>query len=93
MRDCKFCNKIDVQVMDENENIIPSKRIDFCSYDSRLIKIKIKDDSSLLSDDEWDLLSLILYDEIADGGQVDLMRKYLELYDKIEKIVERKYNK
>lgn len=61
-------------------------------YDCQNIIIKIKDDVEF-SDDELKILYSLLIEGIDDGGTPTLMGRYLGLYEKLGKLIERKHDK
>ena len=46
-----------------------------------------------LSKDELILLMILIRGRVRDGDEVELVKDYLEIYDKLDKIVEKKCSK
>ena len=81
----KYC----VHIVDSNGNPIPSNSIKIHSYDSDLdvLKVIINDGSDLITQSDWKVIELLLIKAIDYGGGVEEIRNYIELYDKIKKII------
>lgn len=80
-----------VIIKDSKGNSIPSNQITIHSCDDKgdILQVVINDGSDLITQYEWLLIKYLLVKAIDYGGGVEKIRNYIELFDKIEKIVER----
>lgn len=90
------------QVIDSNGNQIPLSHIKMIDSKTGMdsvgnsvenIKIYLKDDFEVFSDDEIHLMIQAISEEVNCGVIVPVARQYLEIIDKLEKIRERKHDK
>lgn len=79
-----------IRIVDGYDNPIPNDNIDVFRFEDDYIGIRILNYHSGLSQSELFTLMNLINDKIKYGVHVEDARKYLELLDRLEKIVERK---
>ena len=76
-----------VRVYDKNDNFIPFDRCKVICWDDDKLYLKIYDYDSELSQRDITILMELINDKIEYGVSVDKARNYIDLLDKLEKIV------
>lgn len=80
--------KYNIEILDATGRKIPSEVIDDLSWDGDTIVVKVKTDLVVFLQSEWMTLLYLLAKAIDYGGGVEKIRNYIELFDKIKKIVD-----
>lgn len=87
--DCKYDEKVSVKIYDSDGEVITVEDVDWIhTNDWRTVEVHLKKDSVRFSDDEIELLRNLVMSKIEDGAYLHLVRKYLVLFDKLEKNLE-----
>ena len=76
-----------IEVYGSNGKMIPYEKISTNSYDGKKIKLLLETLPNF-SNIEWLTLLQLLAKAIDYGGEVEEIRNYIELFDKIKKIVD-----
>jgi len=79
--------KYDIKILDTTGRKIPSEMIEDLSWDRDTIVVKVNTDLVVFLQSEWMTLLDLLANAIDYGGEVEEIRNYIELFDKIKKIV------
>ncbi len=77
-----------IEILDKTGRKIPSEMIDDLSPNRDTIVVKVKTDLVVFPQSEWMTLLYLLAKAIDYGGEVEKIRNYIELFDKIKKIVD-----
>lgn len=80
--------KYKIEILDVTGRKIPSEVIDDLSWDRDTIVVKVNTDLVVFPQLEWLTLLHLLANAIDYGGEVEEIRNYIELFDKIKKIVD-----
>ena len=80
--------KYDIKILDTTGRKIPSEMIDDLSWDRDTIVVKVNTDLVVFPQSQWMTLLHLLAKAIDYGGEVEEIRNYIELFDKIKKIVD-----
>jgi hypothetical protein len=80
--------KYKIEILDVTGRKIPSKVIDDLSWDRDTIVVKVNTDLVVFPQSQWMTLLHLLAKAIDYGGEVEEIRNYIELFDKIKKIVD-----
>ena len=80
--------KYKIEILDVTGRKIPSEMINDLSWDKDTIVVKVNTDLVVFPQSEWLTLLHLLAKAIDYGGEVEEIRNYIELFDKIEKIVD-----
>ena len=78
---------VNIEVYGSNGKMIPYEKISTNSYDGKKIKLLLETLPNF-SNIEWLTLLHLLVKAIDYGGEVEEIRNYIELFDKIKKIVD-----
>ena len=80
--------KYKIEILDVTGRKIPSEMIDDLSWDRDTIVVKVNTDLVVFPQSQWMTLLHLLAKAIDYGGEVEEIRNYIELFDKIKKIVD-----
>ena len=80
--------KYKIEILDTTGRKIPSEMIEDLSWDRDTIVVKVNTDLVVFPQSEWMTLLYLLAKAIDYGGEVEEIRNYIELFDKIKKIVD-----
>lgn len=80
--------KYKIEILDVTGRKIPSEMIDDLSWDRDTIVVKVNTDLVVFLQSQWMTLLHLLVKAIDYGGEVEEIRNYIELFDKIKKIVD-----
>ena len=80
--------KYKIEILDTTGRKIPSEMIEDLSWDRDTIVVKVNTDLVVFPQSEWMTLLYLLTKAIDYGGEVEEIRNYIELFDKIKKIVD-----
>ena len=80
--------KYKIEILDVTGRKIPSEMIDDLSWDRDTIVVKVNTDLVVFLQSQWMTLLHLLAKAIDYGGEVEEIRNYIELFDKIKKIVD-----